>query len=377
MIRLLCVLDVEGNRNDMVAEQLATLVKGLPKREFDVHVCTLGDVPSANSLPGETSLRDELESMSIPVTVIPRRFAMPWFGYCRLAATIRRLRPDVIHGWGLSSNVATLIGGSDTTVVNTLSEVFEPTVCESMIAQLTCCVPRLGVDCVVANTPSLAEQVNAIGVHVISPIANRPDSSETTQFRAERGLPADKKLLGLYTDMEVADRAKDALWAMDLIQSVRDDIDLIVCGDGAGRARLERYARQVTVADRTHFIGNRPEDRAGFFASLDLLWEPSLRQRVSVGIMEAMIRGIPVVAADTEVNRDLLGDGRGTLVMPGHRAGYARQAKRLLTNPDEAAHQADTALNYAAEHFATPKFVEQYIDVYRECTVTPAANCSK
>ena len=52
-------------------------------------------------------------------------------------------------------------------------------------------------------------------------------------------------------------RVKDAIWAADLLKVIRDNVHLLVIGDGPHRDRLHRFRDQVVIADKVHFLGSR------------------------------------------------------------------------------------------------------------------------
>src|SRR5262249_40581523 len=82
---------------------------------------------------------------------------------------------------------------------------------------------------------------------------------------------------------------------------------LALAGQGADRARLVDIARSLGVAERVHFVGGLPPDRVGvFLRALDVFVFPSLIETFGVAVVEAAAAGVPVVANDVEVLREVL-----------------------------------------------------------------------
>lgn len=368
MIRLLCVTDSAAET--LCAQQMLVLAARLPLEGFDVRVCVLGQ---------EFAHRSTLEQANVPV-LIERRVGFPWPAYWGLVSLVRRLRPRIVHTWGMPSSVASCLACIfDTAMVNTVFETTDSPRADSLFFQVRRLAPErlrtaADLDCVITHCQAMVDDSPAARLEVIPPGMTRDQAPKPSMLRSELGLSEADRIVGLMTDMEVADRAKDALWAMDLMKAVRDDVVLVIYGNGPGRRRLKRYAHQVRVADRVYFLERESCDAADFYSSLDMLWEPSIRRRIAPGLLEAMIRGIPVVAADTPVNNELLGDSRGTLVMAGHRAGFARQTEHLLANPDRADELADAARNYAIREFSFDAYVKRHMLLYRD--LSPAAETS-
>ena len=83
--------------------------------------------------------------------------------------------------------------------------------------------------------------------------------------------------------------------AAALLPSGHRRFRVVIAGDGPARAQLERLARDRGVADRVVFLGYR-EDGGDLLAVSDLVVLPSLREGLSMALLEAMAAGKPIVA---------------------------------------------------------------------------------
>lgn len=369
MIRILIV--TPSSVEDRQIDQLLTLATRLPRNDFDVRVCSLGN---------DVAVRAQLESAAIPTSTIRGQATPPWPHSVGLVRQLAQLRPDVVHLLGMPAKWASFIKCfSAAAIVQTVYELnAEPTLSQVFLERAQQFVPGanfFSAGCIVVESDGLAREIESPKVEVVSPFVCRPTLANSAALRTQLGIRPDAKLIGLFSSMEVDDRAKDALWAMDLLQSVRDDIDLAIYGSGPTSQRLRRYAKQVCVDERVHFLSPTECESAEFFAALDLLWETSVRNRASNGILEAMIRGIPVVASDTPVHVELLAEGRGLLAMSGHRAGFARQSQSLFADPDGRAEIADRARCYVLEKFSVDAFVRSYAEIYE--SLSSVSQCRK
>ena len=126
---------------------------------------------------------------------------------------------------------------------------------------------------------------------------------------------------------------KDAIWAADLLKVIRDDVHLLVIGDGPQRDRLRRYRDQVRIGDKVHFLGERG-DVPRLLPHFDVLWSTSGYEGQSNVILEAMAAGVPVVATDIPGTRELvISDTTGYLVPVGDRAGFAKYTAPAAERP--------------------------------------------
>ncbi len=172
-------------------------------------------------------------------------------------------------------------------------------------------------------------------VRVIPNGVAMPDPPATTrrQLLAELGLPERSRLIGLVGRLWPQKRVKDAIWAADLLKVIRDDVHLLVIGDGPQRDRLRRFRDQVRIRDKVHFLGERG-DVPRLMPHFDVLWSTSGYEGQSNAILEAMAAGVPVVATDIPGTRELVLPGvTGYLVPVGDRAAFAKYTERLLNDP--------------------------------------------
>ena len=138
-------------------------------------------------------------------------------------------------------------------------------------------------------------------------------------------------------------RVKDAIWAADLLKVIRNDVHLLVIGDGPQRDRLLRFRDQVCIRDNVHFLGQRG-DVPRLMPHFDVLWSTSGYEGQSNAILEAMACGVPVVATDIPGTRELVIPGEtGYLVPVGDRAAFCKYTQRLLNDAALAARFSSAA----------------------------------
>jgi glycosyltransferase involved in cell wall biosynthesis len=150
------------------------------------------------------------------------------------------------------------------------------------------------------------------------------------------------------------------------LKVVRDDVHLLIIGDGPDRQRLARYRRHVRIEDKVHFLGHR-DDVPRMMPHFDALWLASGYEGLPNVIMEAMAAAVPVVATDIPGNRDLVIHGEtGFLVPVGDRAEIARKTQRLLDDVDLALRLGAAGKARVLSQFGLEAMVDQYASLYRE-----------
>ena len=84
-----------------------------------------------------------------------------------------------------------------------------------------------------------------------------------------------------------------------------------------------------------------------------------------------MACGLPVVASDTPVNRELLGE-EGVYAPAGDARALALRVSELLANPVPARARGDALRRRAVDEFAWPVLIERLERLYR-AVVSPDA----
>jgi glycosyltransferase involved in cell wall biosynthesis len=286
---------------------------------------------------------------------------------------VARLRPDMIHAWMFAANTygfaAARACGVERFVVG--QRCVDPWKSRLQLALDRALARRCRA--VVVNSDGVRDFYIRHGapagrVRVIpNGVAAAPAPTTTRrQLLAELALPEQSRLVGLVGRLWPQKRVKDAIWVADLLKVIRDDVHLLVIGDGPQRDRLRRYRDQVRIGDKVHFLGERG-DVPRLMPHFDVLWSTSGYEGQSNVILEAMAAGVPVVATNIPGTRELvISDATGYLVPVGDRAGFAKYTARLLDDPALAARLSAAARLRVQSEFSVAKMIERHAALYRE-----------
>jgi glycosyltransferase involved in cell wall biosynthesis len=138
---------------------------------------------------------------------------------------------------------------------------------------------------------------------------------------------------------------------------------LAIAGRGELRDALQECAVAHHIADRVHLLGLRA-DVAGVLASADLFAMPSLAEGMPLSLLEALFRGLPVVATDVGEVRQMLAGGAGVVVEPANSAQLAIAMRGILRDPSRARSLGEVARGRAATKFDLQHTVDRYADLY-------------
>lgn len=346
-------------------KQMCALAAGLPRDQFEVHVCVL-----SRSGPIESHLRDA----NVPVIQINKQRNFDPSAFLRLRSVLQELQPDLVHTWRFPANTygrqAALGAG-----------------CRHLIASERCvdrwkqwyhfAIDRHFArksDCIIVNSEAVRnfltehgmakDQIQLIrnGVELTDPA----NDDERSDLRRQLRIPQDAKIIVAVGRLLPQKRYKDLIWAADLIKCIRDDTHLFIAGEGPERLALQRYVEQVEILDRVHLLGHC-SDASELIRRANILWCGSEDEGASNAILEAMASGTVVIASDTEANRELIEHQQhGVLFRCGDRASLAKWTQHINEHPEEQARLIGAARDRVAERFSVSQMIEGHVTLYKQ-----------
>lgn len=387
MRRVLHIID-SMDRTD-AAHQLRLLALGLAREGVEVRIAALDAIKDPPPLRDEQTTNTEIQTATVPITALSRRFTFGTLAFLRLVRLIRQFQPDVVHTWNLDAAMyagaalnpwpqkwhgrarAALVHPEHPRLVMGLYRIepWKPAWHYVLARRLSDMADRL-----VTNSPSVREWFVSRGwsrekfvqAPIGAPVAQAGAISREQLLR-ELQLPSDARLIGVVGRLSPENRVKDLIWAADLLRVLHDNLRVLVIGDGPLRAPLEEYARLASDLEHIHFLGNRP-DVARIMPHLDVLWNGGENVGLSPEIIDAMAAGVPVVASDTPTNRELVPASDTDYLIPlGNRSGRAVRARHtdhIFTDPALVARLASSSRKRIAEQFCAERMVEWHAQLY-------------
>ncbi len=201
--------------------------------------------------------------------------------------------------------------------------------------------------------------VPGVGVNLDRLQSGRGCREET---RRELGFGEDDFFLLSVGEMTVNKNHRLALEALTQLQDPH--IQYAIVGRGVQRKALENRCRELGITDQVHFLGYR-EDVARLYAAADAFFFPSLREGLSVSLMEAMASGLPSAVGRIRGNTDLIRDGVDGLYMPLTVPGAVETIHKLASDPALRARLGNAARE-RVQDFSTQKVQARMAEIYRD-----------
>ena len=152
--------------------------------------------------------------------------------------------------------------------------------------------------------------------------------------------------------------------AAALIPMAERNMRIVIAGDGPARARLEQLAATLAVTDRVHFLGFR-EDVGDLLAASDMVVLPSLREGLSIALLEAMAAGKPIVATSIGSQREVASHAdMARLVPPADARALSDAIVKLAAEPAQMTRLGTNARAVYKSRYTEYRMLDSYRQLY-------------
>lgn len=213
--------------------------------------------------------------------------------------------------------------------------------------------------------PTTQDQAAYLAHHGVAPERMRiiPNFSSLATQEPDPARPAAIVALGRFVEKKGFDVLLRA--CADLQRRGITLPPLLLGGDGPLRGALERRARELGLGDVVQFPGWQA-DPAAFLDHGTLFVLPSLDEPFGIAVLEAMARGVPIIATRTQGPREVLDEVTALLVPPGDSAALAAALDDALAQPAAARERAALALARFRSLYAADAVVPQLLAAYAD-----------
>ena len=188
-------------------------------------------------------------------------------------------------------------------------------------------------DKVIAISLALAARARGLGAKDVSIIPNGVDFNEISKASAAEKIP--RRIISVARLS--AEKGLDYLIsAFKDVKSEFPEAQLVLVGEGAERARLEKLAAESGLYGAVSFLGRLPHDEAlAEIKRSEVFVLASLGEGMGIVLAEAQALGVPVIATRVGGIPDVVEDGAtGILIQPSDPVAIAVAIRKLLRNPE-------------------------------------------
>jgi len=196
-------------------------------------------------------------------------------------------------------------------------------------------------------------------------------SNNKAQLRVSLGLPKDLLILLTVRNLVPRMGLENLITAFKMVLSHRQDLLLIICGEGPLELALEKHARSLGIAESIRFTGHIPESKLPrFYQMADFFILPT-RELEGFGLVtvEALASGLPVLGTPVGATKEIL-----TKLGPQYlfddatahsiAAGILRALKAWPKGQATYDDISSTCRKFAEHHYSWDNRVNQLQDLY-------------
>lgn len=200
---------------------------------------------------------------------------------------------------------------------------------------------------------------NAIDIDTITRSTQDP-----VTLKSALGIPLDVPVIGTIGRLE---EQKGYPYLLEAIHRLKPDLPqlyALIIGNGPSSTELNQQARDLGIAERVIFTGNRP-DICNLLGCMDLFVSSSLWEGLPTVVLESMANRVPVLATDIPGTNELVQhDINGWLVEPASSESIANGIQKLLSSPDLRTRLSDQGAK-KVEDFSIEAIAKEHEELYR------------
>ncbi|MEM6883567.1 MAG: glycosyltransferase [Verrucomicrobiota bacterium] len=194
------------------------------------------------------------------------------------------------------------------------------------------CVSHYTLDRVAKKHPDVKDRLQWLPNH----LAEIPEQSiGRSNARQQLNLSSGALVLLTVSRLSAEEQYKghrEVLHAMPDLLSEFPYLHYLVVGSGDDLKALQRLSRDLAIEEQVTFTGRLPDNELNLaYAAADLFVLPGKGEGFGIVLLDALVRGIPVLASTEDGSRDAVLDGElGDLANPNQQDSISDTLQRIL-----------------------------------------------
>jgi len=144
------------------------------------------------------------------------------------------------------------------------------------------------------------------------------------------------------------------------------NVNYIIIGKGKEENSLRRLVSKLDLYDRIIFLGSIPNQNINkYLLESDVFILPSLNEGLSIGVLEAMAIGLPIIGANTGgMKETIINNYNGILMEPNNLEELKKAILFFLNNISLINEYGQNSRNLIEKKFILEKVVDKYYKIY-------------
>ncbi len=209
----------------------------------------------------------------------------------------------------------------------------------------------------------------------IDPRAYARDPARRRQLREQWGVGPDQVLIACVARLDYQKNVPLLLEAVRRLRQVRQDVRVVIAGDGPERSMLRRLCEETGAGRWVTWLGFT-EEIPGVLSAADIFALPSRWEGFGIAAAEAMAAGLPVVATRVPGLTEVVADGLSGLLVDSEDVDALTSAlRRLVSDPGLRSRLGAAGVERVNRCFSIQANVSAHERLYEEILAPRQSRC--
>lgn len=152
------------------------------------------------------------------------------------------------------------------------------------------------------------EHVNGVGMNP-ERLKKELTQEEKDKFKTKLGIRKDDIVFSYIAELNANKNQMLLIKTIQELKKEQHNIRLLLIGDGPLKEQYQQYIKENNLENEIQLLGKR-QDINELLSITNIYLASSIREGLPVNVMEAMYKGLPIIATDNRGHRELIRNGK-------------------------------------------------------------------
>lgn len=152
------------------------------------------------------------------------------------------------------------------------------------------------------------EHVNGVGMNP-ERLKKELTQEEKDKFKTKLGIRKDDIVFSYIAELNANKNQMLLIKTIQKLKKEQHNIRLLLIGDGQLEEQYQQYIKENNLENEIQLLGKR-QDINELLSITNIYLASSIREGLPVNVMEAMYKGLPIIATDNRGHRELIHNGK-------------------------------------------------------------------
>ena len=161
------------------------------------------------------------------------------------------------------------------------------------------------------------EHVNGVGMNP-ERLKKELTQEEKDKFKTKLGIRKDDIVFSYIAELNANKNQMLLIKTIQELKKEQHNIRLLLIGDGPLKEQYQQYIKENNLENEIQLLGKR-QDINELLSITNIYLASSIREGLPVNVMEAMYKGLPIIATDNRGHRELIHNGENGFIITNNK----------------------------------------------------------